>query len=210
MAYALLTRVSEGQFCGYRNIQMLSSYIIASEMPGSEHFLNKVPSIFDLQDAIEAAWRQGIRPDGLAETGGIKGTRKFIGTPEVSSVAVLGLNGPTAVVLTATTGRSTVYKLWDSVSDAELPMPTGCHANSPKVSRSTSFGPARGGVALRPCCKLWKHTFVKATKRQNRVPPPESDAPPFRLYTSKHQVGRNPMVSAVVVRELNPLPQGIR
>lgn len=73
----------KGQFCGYRNIQMLSSYAISARIPGSQHFLGKIPSIFELQDAIEKAWKQGIRPEGLTETGGIKGTRKFIGTPEV-------------------------------------------------------------------------------------------------------------------------------
>lgn len=79
----MLIRPFPGQFCGYRNIQMLVSYIIASEMPGSWRFRGKIPSIFELQDAIEAAWAQGISPEGLVETGGIKGTRKFIGTPEV-------------------------------------------------------------------------------------------------------------------------------
>jgi hypothetical protein len=73
----------QGQFCGYRNLQMLASYMISCGVPGSERLGDKVPSIFDLQDGIEAAWRQGIRPEGLVETGGIRGTRKFIGTPEV-------------------------------------------------------------------------------------------------------------------------------
>lgn len=75
----------KGEFCGYRNIQMLSSYIIDSGMPGSKHFEAKIPSIFDIQDAVETAWEQGIRAEGLIETGGIRGTRKYIGTPEVSS-----------------------------------------------------------------------------------------------------------------------------
>lgn len=76
----------KGQFCGYRNIQMLASYIVASGSPGSEHLQGRIPSIFDLQDAIESAWRRGIRPEGLIETGGIKGTRKFIGTPEAEAL----------------------------------------------------------------------------------------------------------------------------
>lgn len=66
---------------------MLSSYIIGSGMPGSEHFADTIPSIFDIQDAVESAWRQNIRAEGLIQTGGIKGTRKFIGTPEVSRAA---------------------------------------------------------------------------------------------------------------------------
>ena len=65
---------------------MLSSYIIATSMPGAEHFQSRIPSIFDLQEAIEGAWRAGIRSQGLVETGGIMGTRKFIGTPECETL----------------------------------------------------------------------------------------------------------------------------
>lgn len=64
---------------------MLLSYIIDSNMPGSEHFMGQIPSIFDIQDAIESAWKKGIKEEGFIETGGIRGTRKFIGTPEVST-----------------------------------------------------------------------------------------------------------------------------
>ncbi|SPN98867.1 uncharacterized protein DNG_01907 [Cephalotrichum gorgonifer] len=76
----------EGQFCGYRNTQMLLSYVVASGISTSRDLQNRIPSIFELQEYIEAAWRQGIRPEGLVETGGIKGTRKFIGTPEVEAL----------------------------------------------------------------------------------------------------------------------------
>lgn len=74
----------EGGFCGYRNIQMLLSYIIKSKGVGSEIFPNGVPSILQLQELIEKAWDLGYNSPGRTETGGIKGTRKFIGTPEVS------------------------------------------------------------------------------------------------------------------------------
>lgn len=74
----------EGGFCGYRNIQMLVSYINKAKSPGHEHFPNGVPTILDLQDRIELAWDMGFNSTGRTETGGIKGTRKFIGTPEVS------------------------------------------------------------------------------------------------------------------------------
>lgn len=73
----------EGGFCGYRNIQMLVSYLKKSQSPGHEHFANGVPSILELQDKIELAWDMGINSTGRTETGGIRGTRKFIGTPEV-------------------------------------------------------------------------------------------------------------------------------
>ncbi|KAG7289011.1 hypothetical protein NEMBOFW57_005372 [Staphylotrichum longicolle] len=76
-------QVSEkGGFCGYRNIQMLSSYIIGTESKGHEYMQDALPSIFQIQDWIETAWDQGINAQGRLETGGIKGTRKYIGTPE--------------------------------------------------------------------------------------------------------------------------------
>lgn len=75
----------EGGFCGYRNIQMLISHIQDAQRPGHEHFPGRVPSILELQDLIERAWDMGYNSTGRIETGGIKGTRKYIGTPEVSS-----------------------------------------------------------------------------------------------------------------------------
>jgi hypothetical protein len=73
----------EGGFCGYRNIQMLISYLKKSRSYGYEHFSEKGPTILDLQDMIESAWDMGFNSVGRTETGGIKDTRKFIGTPEV-------------------------------------------------------------------------------------------------------------------------------
>lgn len=73
----------EGGFCGYRNIQMLISHIIDAQRPGHEHFAGQIPSILEIQVLIERAWDMGINSIGRIETGGIKGTRKYIGTPEV-------------------------------------------------------------------------------------------------------------------------------
>jgi hypothetical protein len=77
---------SRGGFCGYRNIQMMTSYIIGVESQGYEHFNGKIPTIFDIQDYIENAWDMGINSQGRIETGGIRGTRKYIGTPDVSMI----------------------------------------------------------------------------------------------------------------------------
>ena len=77
----------EGGFCGYRNIQMLLSYTRDAKVEGHEHeSLNgeMIPSILKLQDLIERAWEMGFNSSGKIETGGIRGTRKYIGTPEVS------------------------------------------------------------------------------------------------------------------------------
>ena len=73
----------EGSFCGYRNIQMLIRYIQQSKAEGCNAFGEATPGIFRLQDIIEEAWAKGINAEGKVETGGIRGTRKYIGTPEV-------------------------------------------------------------------------------------------------------------------------------
>ena len=73
----------EGGFCGYRNIQMMISFIQAARSPGFDKFTDRIPSILYLQDLIELAWDKGINSAGRIETGGIRGTRKYIGTPEV-------------------------------------------------------------------------------------------------------------------------------
>ncbi|KAL8985082.1 MAG: hypothetical protein Q9205_001123 [Flavoplaca limonia] len=67
----------EGGFCGYRNIQMM-----AAQSQGHELFPGRLPSVLELQELIESAWDQGINSVGKVETGGIRGTRKYIGTPE--------------------------------------------------------------------------------------------------------------------------------
>jgi hypothetical protein len=78
----------EGNLCGYRNIQMMISYINGAEAQGSKHFSDGLPSVHDLQDLIEEAWDKGINSEGRVETGGIRGTRKYIGTPEVCRKSV--------------------------------------------------------------------------------------------------------------------------
>ncbi|KAI9661652.1 MAG: hypothetical protein M1821_008890 [Bathelium mastoideum] len=82
----------EGGFCGYRNMQMLLSYLLDAQAPGWEHFADsaaapgEVPGVLELQDRIEAAWDAGICELGRVQTGGIRGTRKYIGTPEVAAL----------------------------------------------------------------------------------------------------------------------------
>ena len=75
----------EGGFCGYRNIQMMISYIRDARSEGHQHFQGRLPSIIQIQDMIESAWDRGFNALGRIETGGIRGTRKYIGTPEVGS-----------------------------------------------------------------------------------------------------------------------------
>jgi hypothetical protein len=78
--------LKEGGFCGYRNIQMLITYIRGAKASGFEHFHGKIPSILKLQDLIEQAWDMGYNSAGKIETGGIRLTRKYIGTPEAQAL----------------------------------------------------------------------------------------------------------------------------
>lgn len=71
---------------------MLISYIRDAQAPGHGHFDGKrLPSILKLQEMIEDAWDQGFNESGRVETGGIRMTRKYIGTPEAQAV-LLSLN----------------------------------------------------------------------------------------------------------------------
>ncbi|KAL4868479.1 hypothetical protein BDV12DRAFT_185851 [Aspergillus spectabilis] len=76
----------EGGFCGYRNIQMLVSYLQECRGPGNAHFPGTLPTILQLQNMIECAWDLGYNSVGRTETGGIKGTRKYIGTSEAQAL----------------------------------------------------------------------------------------------------------------------------
>ncbi|KAI1776117.1 DUF1671-domain-containing protein [Hypoxylon cercidicola] len=78
----------EGSFCGYRNIQMLISCVLQLDPAAARLFGGRVPDIFALQDMIEDAWDRGVNAKGRIETGGIRGTRKFIGTPEAAAIFV--------------------------------------------------------------------------------------------------------------------------
>ncbi|KAJ4145684.1 hypothetical protein LMH87_004523 [Akanthomyces muscarius] len=90
LAHPAVNRITklrhEGSFCGYRNIQMLISYLILATETGPRAFPGGVPNIFQLQDQIEDAWDNGCNSRGRNETGGIKGTRKFIGTQEAQAL----------------------------------------------------------------------------------------------------------------------------
>jgi hypothetical protein len=78
----------EGGFCGYRNAQMQISYMQHAKHPLSIVFPERTPGILELQDHIENAWDNGIHRYSRLEVGPLKGTRKWIGTLEVSLVYI--------------------------------------------------------------------------------------------------------------------------
>lgn len=114
-----ITKVrGEGSFCGYRNIQMLISFILGSKTEGAKAFPDGIPSILQLQDLIEDAWDRGINAEGRLETGGIRGTRKHIGTPEARAL-FKGLDIPCSVSsYQSTRGDQTAFhSLCDHIED---------------------------------------------------------------------------------------------
>ncbi|KAF7191746.1 Zinc finger-containing ubiquitin peptidase 1 [Pseudocercospora fuligena] len=68
----------DGNFCGYWNIQVAMTYIQHMNPDGPQ----EVPDVIRIQDTIEKAWDNGKCPYGRLETGGIRNTRKWIGTNE--------------------------------------------------------------------------------------------------------------------------------
>lgn len=71
-------------FCGYRNMQMFCLALGFSGYRAPDGMdLRKKLGISQLQDLIEWAWDRGFNDHGRILTGGIKGTRKHVGTCEV-------------------------------------------------------------------------------------------------------------------------------
>ncbi|TSN21181.1 Zinc finger with UFM1-specific peptidase domain protein [Bagarius yarrelli] len=77
-----------GWGCGYRNFQMLLSSLQRLEQYNTLHTLpESFPSIPRVQTLIEAAWAEGIDPQGASQFNGrLKGTRAWIGATEIYSV----------------------------------------------------------------------------------------------------------------------------
>ncbi|KAF5890264.1 zinc finger with UFM1-specific peptidase domain protein-like isoform X1 [Clarias magur] len=76
-----------GWGCGYRNFQMLLSSLQRLEPYTSLHTLPDAPSIPRVQALIEAAWAEGIDPQGAAQFNRkLKGTRAWIGATEIYAV----------------------------------------------------------------------------------------------------------------------------
>ncbi|EQL29094.1 hypothetical protein BDFG_08221 [Blastomyces dermatitidis ATCC 26199] len=123
----------EGGFCGYRNIQMLVSYIQDTLADGYEQFPGRLPTILRLQDLIEQAWDLGFNSTAQIETGGIKGTRKYIGTSEAHALFLsLGINC-TAGVFGTTQDSSAHNALLDDILAYFL---QGCPTNDEKINQT--------------------------------------------------------------------------
>ncbi|KAH7553148.1 hypothetical protein BM1_08121 [Bipolaris maydis] len=101
----------EGGFCGYRNIHMLLSYIQGAKAQGHEEFPGRLPTILKVQDLIEEAWDNGINSIGRVQTGGIRNTRKYIGTPEAQAFFLNAeINCAVEVFFTTEDGKTLAHR----------------------------------------------------------------------------------------------------
>jgi hypothetical protein len=65
---------------------MAISYLQGSKAPGNQIFPDRIPTVIQLQEWIENAWDDGINDYARSQVGKLKGTRKWIGTTEVSKL----------------------------------------------------------------------------------------------------------------------------
>ncbi|KAG9069022.1 hypothetical protein KI688_009912 [Linnemannia hyalina] len=83
-----------GWGCGYRNIQMLLSYVVGqtyatstTSATSAAATTSNIPTILELQRQLEYAWTNGFDAQGAAQLSyKVEGTKKWIGTTEAWSV----------------------------------------------------------------------------------------------------------------------------
>ncbi|KHN73185.1 Zinc finger with UFM1-specific peptidase domain protein [Toxocara canis] len=72
--------------CGFRNLQTLLESILYNDDLKTASSLRQTPTIEQLQEQIEMAWRSGFDPEGAAQLRHrLIGTRKWIGATEVAA-----------------------------------------------------------------------------------------------------------------------------
>jgi zinc finger-containing ubiquitin peptidase 1 len=128
-------------FCGYRNMQMLCLALgPALQSKGGDIDMSKKLAISQLQDLIETAWDAGFNPHGRRQTGGIKGTRKHVGTSEAEAL-LLSLNVPCTG--TAFSGKHAWRELLDFVEAYFSNPPSPSPSPSPPSASSSEVGGTR-------------------------------------------------------------------
>jgi hypothetical protein len=131
----------DGNFCGYWNIQMLLSYRLA-RIEDPAHGSLPLPNVLEIQDTIEAAWDAGTCAFGRTETGGIRNTRKWIGTHEAAAY-FLHLGQPVTALSFRTSSNPKVPSAHTQLLDfVEAYFISGLeHADDNGTSRITQMAP---------------------------------------------------------------------
>jgi len=99
------TKSDRGWGCGYKNVQMLLSFIKSEKELLS---YNNVPPISVLQECIERAWKMGFDHIAALQQGGsLKQTEKWVGTSEIASLLLsFGIRAQIFEFHTKSSGKS--------------------------------------------------------------------------------------------------------
>ncbi|KAG0246690.1 peptidase family C78-domain-containing protein [Mortierella sp. GBAus27b] len=134
-------QADRGWGCGYRNIQMMLSYVTRQPVTNEESHegrdntdpgLGHIPTIAELQNQIEFAWANGFDPSGASQLRGkVAGTRKWIGTTEAWSAlcslgircSILEFHSPTGPNGTHPAMLSAIYNYFRSPAWSPLTAP---------------------------------------------------------------------------------------
>ncbi|KAH9826052.1 zinc finger protein with UFM1-specific peptidase domain protein [Teratosphaeria destructans] len=104
-------------FCGYRNMQMLCLALgrqghFGFQLHQRDVDLSEKLPVSQLQVLIEKAWDAGINAHSREQTGGIVGTRKYVGTSEAEALLLsLGIECTGSVF----SGKTAYLQLLDAV-----------------------------------------------------------------------------------------------
>ncbi|KAG0320607.1 hypothetical protein BGZ99_004405 [Dissophora globulifera] len=134
-------KTDHGWGCGYRNIQMILSYVVSRTAPRSRNGPGPtlVPTITELQQQLEFAWTNGFDPSGAEQLGHkVEGTRKWIGTTEAWSVlsslgircSILDFHSPTGLNGTHPAMLSAVYNYFRTPAWSPLAAPPSLSISS--------------------------------------------------------------------------------
>ncbi|KAF9165414.1 hypothetical protein DFQ26_000159 [Actinomortierella ambigua] len=167
VAFCASDKTDKGWGCGYRNLQMMLSYVVqqpslhaASSYSSSSHTAVDdipLPTILNLQQQLEYAWRTlEIDPEGAAQLQRkVVGTRKWIGTTEAWTVLtslgvraqILDFHQPTGPNHTHPALFQAVLQYFQSSSDVELRPPSSSSSSSSSYNSNRS-GSSHAGQGL--------------------------------------------------------------
>ncbi|KAF9104883.1 hypothetical protein BGX29_001083 [Mortierella sp. GBA35] len=140
-------KTDRGWGCGYRNIQMMLSYVIGQtgNSTTTSSTTSTVPTIPELQRQLEYAWANGFDAPGAAQLNHkVEGTKKWIGTTEAWSVlcslgvrcSILDFHMPSGPDGTHPAMFAAVYSYFSSPDWSSLSAPLSLHVEDLQQTRT--------------------------------------------------------------------------
>lgn len=140
-----------GWGCGYRNIQMMLSYVVSQTDPTeitstvTTTTTHNVPTIPELQRQLEYAWTNGFDAQGAEQLKHkVEGTKKWIGTTEAWSVlcslgvrcSILDFHMPSGPDGTHPAMFAAVYEYFGSPNWSPLSAPLSLHVDNSRQNEN--------------------------------------------------------------------------